>query len=208
MDKALILCLAVSLGPSLGAIWSGGLTPIATTAVLSGGRIVKPDYPAGVDPTFSISDDGLINLACIRPADQSNPNVLDMTTCPALDLASALMASAHTATSVHGPHLHTKLDNNDWTYIGRSYGVGSSQGLFKPTRLGQEGATGYSYMETGYITNVSCRATTTDPLNFKNYETDQSNALVYADTVTVGSKKISIPLYQLNIQYAGQPFFA
>ena len=206
--RLLILGAVVALGPLFGAIWSGSLTPIATTAVASRGKIAIPVYPVGVDPTFYLNSDGSINMFCKRPVNQYNPNVLDMTTCPALDLASALMASARTATSLHGPHLHTKLDNNDWTYIGRSYGVGSSQGLFEPTKLDQNSANSFSYMETGYNATVSCKNTTINSLNFYFYTTDTSSTLAYADTLTTPSKNMSIPLYQVDLQDEGQPFFA
>jgi hypothetical protein len=51
---------------------------------------------------------------------------------------------------------HTKIDNSNYTYIGRSYGVGSSVGLADNKTQDRYGTIGYQYIEIGYNSSVEC----------------------------------------------------
>lgn len=68
-----------------------------------------------------------------------------------------ILNSGSLATTYDGaPRQHSKNDNPSWSYLGRSYGVGSSQGF--NTTLGEGGvlAQAYSYTEIGYHAKSTC----------------------------------------------------
>lgn len=55
-----------------------------------------------------------------------------------------------------------------WTYRGRSYGVGSSQGLVTVQNIPHDYALlGYTYNETGYLTSVQCERNDSSTLTFE-----------------------------------------
>lgn len=54
-----------------------------------------------------------------------------------------------------GNSTHVKTDNTRYSYAGRSYGIGSSVGLVDQD-LSQNTNLSYEYIETGYLTEVSC----------------------------------------------------
>lgn len=47
------------------------------------------------------------------------------------------------------------IDNPQWSYFGRSYGVGSSQGITNRSSTTGD-LLGYDYVETGYLVETSC----------------------------------------------------
>lgn len=68
-----------------------------------------------------------------------------------------LLGSAASASSTgKGPHVHRKLDNTQFSYRGRSYGVGASAGLMDQRISSNPQVAGYMYQEAGYMTNVTC----------------------------------------------------
>ncbi|PTB42429.1 hypothetical protein M441DRAFT_46108 [Trichoderma asperellum CBS 433.97] len=72
-------------------------------------------------------------------------------------LLGSLLASASSATTIDGsPRIHEKLDKSKFTYIGRSYGIGSSVGLADEGILDNNLALGYAFQETGYNADVNC----------------------------------------------------
>lgn len=72
-------------------------------------------------------------------------------------LLGSLLASASSATIIDGsPRIHEKLDKSKFTYIGRSYGIGSSVGLADEGILDNNLALGYAFQETGYNADVNC----------------------------------------------------
>ena len=69
----------------------------------------------------------------------------------------SLLADGAAATPIDGsPRLHAKMDNSGLTYIGRSYGMGSSAGLVDVSIRKDSLALGYSYLEAGYEADVIC----------------------------------------------------
>jgi hypothetical protein len=65
-----------------------------------------------------------------------------------------------------------KLDNNQWTYVGRSYGVGSSVALADPAFLDTNVTSlisNYEYQETGYLPNITCIKNSTSAFQFQLY---------------------------------------
>lgn len=73
-----------------------------------------------------------------------------------------LLSSAASASSTGvGPHVHRKLDNTQFSYRGRSYGVGAPVGLMDQGITSDAQVAGYIYQEEGYVANVTCIYNTT-----------------------------------------------
>lgn len=71
--------------------------------------------------------------------------------CPTIEAIGALVVLPATATDPSGSlRVHSKLEDATWTYSGRSYGVGSSQGLFNPAD--ESAFTAYTYNLTSNFT--------------------------------------------------------
>ncbi|KAL6897702.1 hypothetical protein GGI43DRAFT_100112 [Trichoderma evansii] len=72
-------------------------------------------------------------------------------------LLGNLLASASSATTIDGsPRIHEKLDESKFTYIDRSYGIGSSIGRVDEKTLDNNLALRYAFQETGYKADVNC----------------------------------------------------
>lgn len=137
--------LLIAVGPVFGAIWAGTLTPITTFDIHQDGTTQVPYYTGPLNPTWSLGDDGAIWLGCLQETEIS-PKVQLVSTCPAIDSIGGLIVSAQGATDPQGkPRIHSKLDNPAWTYSGRSYGAGSSQGLLIPSGASADPYTAYLY---------------------------------------------------------------
>jgi hypothetical protein len=68
-----------------------------------------------------------------------------------------LLSSAASATTVdNSTRHHSKMDNSQYTYAGRSYGIGASVGLVDDSILNNDLATAYRCRDTGYDTRVVC----------------------------------------------------
>jgi hypothetical protein len=68
-----------------------------------------------------------------------------------------LLRSIATATSLNGsPVSHSKWDNTNMQYIGRSFGVGSSAGLADRHIAALGNIRGYTYHEVGFQAEVRC----------------------------------------------------
>ncbi len=102
--------------------------------------------------------------------------------CPVPTLQGLLLLSASSATTLDGgPRNHSKLDNSNWEFIGRSFGAGSSVGK-SDERIVDDRVLYYNYTESGYVANVTCIKNSTSDFRFR-----------LARSVT---KNISIPEYQ------------
>ena len=91
-----------------------------------------------------------------------------------LGLQNLVLDSASSATTYDGKaRIHSKNDNPAWSYIGRSYGVGSSQGITNLSLVSGD-LLGYNYTETGYLVDTSCTYNATSAFNLtkvlSNYE--------------------------------------
>uniref|UniRef100_A0A0B7KG89 Uncharacterized protein n=1 Tax=Bionectria ochroleuca TaxID=29856 RepID=A0A0B7KG89_BIOOC len=75
----------------------------------------------------------------------------------ALDFLGSLLASASSATPIEpGSRQQRKIDNSRYTYMGRSYGMGSTAGLVDDNIEGNPHARLYTYQEDGYRADVDC----------------------------------------------------
>ena len=87
-------------------------------------------------------------------------------------LQNLILDSASSATTYDSkPRIHSKNDNPQWSYFGRSYGVGSSQGI--TNRSSTHGhLLGYNYTETGYLVETICSLNTTSRFGIEQVLTD------------------------------------
>ncbi|MCJ1319395.1 hypothetical protein MMC15_004731 [Xylographa vitiligo] len=189
-SKTLLTGVLLIFTHLLSAIWAGAITPLTTTQQSGSGNISIPAYPNGVQPNWSYEyETGLVNLNCQHTNSVSN--------CAVFDLSGGLIDSLRTATSPVGPRLHAKLDNATWTYSGRSYGVGSSQGLAAVLDNSTDPYTAYSYLENGYLTEVSCEYNTSTNWTLDDSGYGMSTTVIYTakgslPQVTANS---SVPYY-------------
>lgn len=116
-----------------------------------------------------------------------------VSTCPAIDLVSALLGSLATAAAgtVNVPRPHPRIDSSGWTILGRSFGVGSSPGIVPLQDLQHHQAPmdAFDYVENGYYTNVTCARNATS--NYTIIETED-----YAGTISyhvTGTLPNSVP---------------
>ena len=144
----------------------------------------------------------------VRGTTSFRGNVVDL--CPGLQ--NLIIDSARSATSYNGlPRNHSKNDNPSWSYVGRSYGVGSSTGI-AALPDSYDNLLYYSYQETGYNAQSSCRLNSTSAFNLSLVYTDfqpanksnvelnvwvASGFLPNSD-LTLESDFISYPLIQTN----------
>ena len=74
-----------------------------------------------------------------------------------LGLQNLILYSGSIATTLNDvPRLHAKNDNPSWSYRGRSYGVGSSIGIYDGAIDATGGRMNFSYTESGYVANTAC----------------------------------------------------
>ncbi|KZL84139.1 hypothetical protein CI238_02756 [Colletotrichum incanum] len=142
----LVFC---STGPILSALWVGAMTPVGSTILVQEGVIV---------PSFK-------NMTLIKeyPSQilQSGPSITTkeglFTYSVGVKLLGSLIVSGASATTSDGSvRKHPKIDNTQYIYEGRSYGVGSSIGIGDAAISNKASATAYQYQEIGYTSNVEC----------------------------------------------------
>ena len=140
--------IALSLVPS--ALWAGSMTP-SLSHITSKGTLWIPSY----------QDVSLIKEYPLE-ANISFPSLRTtkgyFTYGVGQKLSGQLLASASTATSPQLGALvvHRKLDNTQFSYRGRSFGVGAAVGLTDQPITSSPLVAGYIYQEQGYLTNVTC----------------------------------------------------
>ncbi|PYI22376.1 hypothetical protein BO99DRAFT_440850 [Aspergillus violaceofuscus CBS 115571] len=150
----LLLCLTfllANLSAVLSALWTGTLTPTTTTTTHR--------YPLHIPSYHNTS----FIIEYPSQIDRTGPTARTpqgyFTYSVGLGQLTALISSASTASPLlaHGSRVHPKLDNTGYSYTGRSYGVGASVGLTDSgLRTTYPHATGYTYVEPGYVAHVEC----------------------------------------------------
>ncbi len=162
-----------------GALWTGALTPIVVSTELLRGTIDAPHFTAASAHFWNSEfvtrqpNMSLWNLVdnCQQVQDQRG----FIPSCPVPALQPLLLLSASSATTIDSsPRLHAKLDNSQWTYIGRSYGVGASVALTAPAFSAKSAANGtnlYQYLENGYLSDVTCIKNSTSAFAIQIEET-------------------------------------
>ena len=174
----LILTLGVVLaGHAIGSIWGGAIAPVSLPAqLLDDGSVLVPIFTPpwltdqfpyeGNDKDFDDSigqqcqtynaQSGFIPT-CPVPGNRTLLILLWQLACLiSVGLQNLILDSASSATTYDGkPRIHSKNDNPQWSYFGRSYGVGSSQGITNRSSTTGD-LLGYDYVETGYLVETSC----------------------------------------------------
>jgi hypothetical protein len=149
----------IAQGP--GALWAGAITPITVQNMQRLGSIAVPQFTAATravwDSEFELKDLKYV-WNYVQNCTASRGEVTYVSNCPVPNQQKALLESARSATAGRGAvQNYSKPDNPTWTYHGRSYGVGSAQGLREVEHVPEEyRLLGYTYNETGYEPNVAC----------------------------------------------------
>lgn len=95
---------------------------------------------------------------------------------PLQDRMGYFLIDGSTASSVNWqPAVHVKNDNSNFSYIGRSYGVGSSVGLTDTPITLTDGTVGYAYTELGYQGTVECIYNATSEFHLIPVQTGESS---------------------------------
>lgn len=147
-----VVALGLCMIPS--ALWAGALTPVVVRASgQSSASINLPSFSQASTSTwnneFQMQGTNLWNL--VNHCQGSGL----ITTCPVPALQGTLLTTLSSATTSDGsPRNHAKIDSPQWSYSGRSYGVGSSLGLINGTYTAL--AQSIAYTEYGFRTNVDC----------------------------------------------------
>jgi hypothetical protein len=143
----LIIFIAATSIPS--AIWTGALTPVFTS----------------MQSVQSLRVPGYQNTSALHgyPGEigSEGPIVRNakglFTYSVGMLLQGSLLAGASAATTVDGSvRKHAKIDYSQFTYFGRSYGIGAATGLTDNFLAHDTLQTSYSYEETGLDTIITC----------------------------------------------------
>ncbi|KAM0330165.1 hypothetical protein ACHAQA_004338 [Verticillium albo-atrum] len=146
----LVPVLAMS-GLSLisSAIWVGAITPVESSTVVRE-TVLVPSYD---NVTFIKEYPSEINRS--GPSDMIKEG--HFTYSVGTKLLGNLIVIGSSATTPDGSvRKHPKIDNTQYIYEGRSYGVGSTVGLKDSAVSNISFATEYRYTERGYTAEVEC----------------------------------------------------
>ncbi|KAJ9614651.1 hypothetical protein H2200_002788 [Cladophialophora chaetospira] len=169
-----IFCL---IGPLLGAVWTGALTPLLDELTREDGTILTPLYTGPVDQAYHLDPGGVIYLNCNQLLSNISQS-MSVSRCPAIGHITVLLSSAQSATpSGNSTRINPKIDDPTWSYVNRSYGVGASQGLFSPTAKSKHAYDAYSYDEPGYFSKVTCGFNETSNLTINLSDSGQDSYL-------------------------------
>lgn len=146
----LLLVGFIGLTSVPSALWAGALTPVSTM-VLRETNITVPSYY-----NASLIAEYASEVGASAPPDVRGTKGY-FTYKVGVGLTGELLRAAASATPTGDqPRNHQKNDNTQYTYIGRSYGVGSSVGLLDDTTPSDTLALALTFQEVGYDASVSC----------------------------------------------------
>jgi hypothetical protein len=135
-------------------LWTGALTPILTNStILETGVLKIPQHSSSSSATWS-DNPRLDHTACTTVTNKKGI----FSDCPVDTIHSSLLNGAAQATS-NLTRTRSKNDNSHFSYVGRSYGVGSPAGLVDENLYGGYSSSNllsYNYTEPGYLTTVTC----------------------------------------------------
>lgn len=153
-----------------GALWAGALSPNFVTK--------SQNLEDQLLPAFTHNSAANWDSQYERRAGNRIWNINDKCTvvddvrglvpsCPVPTLQGLLLLSASSSTTLTGgARKHSKLDNPNWEFIGRSFGVGSSVGQ-SDDRKADFRILSYNYTEPGYLAQVSCIKNSTSDFRFR-----------------------------------------
>ncbi|KAK5692397.1 hypothetical protein LTR97_010705 [Elasticomyces elasticus] len=179
--KLLFMCASlVALSVLPGALWTGALTPLLEVSRLPTKASIE--VPAFTQASADIWDSEfeMRHLELWNIVENCKGTGL-ITSCPVPALQGALLSTASSATAISGTvRRHAKIDSSDWSYLGRSYGLGSSFGL---TTVQSDGTVlAVSYIEYGFAADVRCIFNTSAAYSLEFLETADggTSVAVYA----------------------------
>ncbi|KAJ4213994.1 hypothetical protein NW759_010520 [Fusarium solani] len=144
-----LLGLFVSVSMVFSAIWAAAMTPVETDERI-GGSIQIPSWG---NMTFVKEYPSQVGSA--GPTKHTALGKFSYSV--GVQLLGSLLAGAAAASPIHNSsRMHEKLDSTGYTYVGRSYGVGSSVGLGQVNFKEGRDLLGWKYQEVGYAAKVNC----------------------------------------------------
>ena len=153
------------------ALWAPAISPVTVLTSQGIENQLLPAFTEGTkaywDSQFQLRGPGRqvfnINDRCSLVNDKRGL----VPSCPVPTLQGLLLLSASSATTLDGgPRNHSKLDNSNMEFVGRSFGAGSSVGI-SDERIGDDRVLYYNYTESGYVANVSCIKNRTSDFRFR-----------------------------------------
>lgn len=157
-----------------GALWTGAITPVVVLGRNLTETVQVPAYAQDTariwNAEFSVNSQGDVwnNIQNCTEDIHDRRGLIPQ--CPVPTLLSLLHISASTGTSItDSPRNHSRLDNSKWSYMGRSYGVGSSIGLTVDSYDSQSSLSSINFTESGYNAQVKCIRNSSSDI-FINYE--------------------------------------
>jgi hypothetical protein len=144
---AVMFCVFLSLVPA--ALWAGSITPLIDSTMTTG-MLLLPSYE-----DVSMIKEYPMDIGKSGPSFRNQKGFF--TYSVGQQLIGPLLGSAASASSIGArKQVHPKIDNSQFSYRGRSYGVGAPVGLMDQMISSSNQAAGYNYQEEGYLTNVTC----------------------------------------------------
>lgn len=157
----LVVFITLSVIPS--ALWTGAITPVYATKVAPSSHLI-PNY----DNVSYITE-----YPTQLDSHEASPLVRNVEGLFSYNVAvgylgNLLFDAASATVSDGSQRQHAKFDNTRYTYVGRSYGVGSTVGLGDKVITSNSLATGYAYQEVGYSAQVTCIYNMSNTLRMKS----------------------------------------
>ena len=135
-------------------LWTGALTPVTQI-------VLETNMPAAIQTAvYGNQSYEFWKRRALIINDDTNETQLTsgiFTYCAPKDRFGFLLNDGASASSQDGtPQLHKKNDNSNFTYSGRSFGVGASVGLALGPSYDPLSINKYNYTERGYMSEVTC----------------------------------------------------
>jgi hypothetical protein len=142
----------LSLVPA--ALWAGSITPFIDRTTTTG-TLLLPSYE-----DTSLIREYPMEIGKAGPSLRNQKGFF--TYSVGVQHVGNLLSSAAAASSISTRRqVHPKFDNTQFSYVGRSFGVGAPAGLTDLLISSNTQVAGYIYQEEGYLCNVTCIYNTT-----------------------------------------------
>lgn len=150
LSATVILVLLFGI-PSI--LWTGALTPVITsTTIIRANGMRVPQYSESSRATWTNAN--------VDPGECTTVTNVHGTfgDCPLGAVQSSILSkAAHASSNVS--QTYAKNDKSQYSFVGRSYGVGAAVGLLDADLRGPRRSSSllfYNYTEPGYMTQVNC----------------------------------------------------
>ncbi|RSM12411.1 hypothetical protein CEP52_002493 [Fusarium oligoseptatum] len=144
-----LLGLFVSVSMVFSAIWAAAMTPVETDESIEG----SIQTPSWSNTTFIKEYPSQVGSA--GPTKHTALGKFSYSV--GMQLLGSLLAGAASASPIYNSsRVHEKLDSTGYSYIGRSYGIGSSVGLGQVNFKEGRNLLGWKFQEDGYAAKVHC----------------------------------------------------